>query len=107
MSTKKRAPWSFWTCIGAESLLKKLKKYILDQSKDGEFNPNQRVYVYSGDWPERVEVVKNFLIKDMGMKEENIDTSQRVGCVIGAHTGPEVCVVTFSGDPDELSLMND
>ena len=43
----------------------------------------------------------------MGMKEENIDTSQRVGCVIGAHTGPEVCVVTFSGDPDELSLMND
>ncbi len=92
---------------GQKAFLKKLKKYILDQSKDGEFNPNQRVYVYSGDWPERVEVVKNFLIKDMGMKEENIDTSQRVGCVIGAHTGPEVCVVTFSGDPDELSLMND
>ena len=43
----------------------------------------------------------------MGMEEKNIDTSQRLGCVIGAHTGPDVCVVTFSGDPDELSLMNE
>lgn len=92
---------------GQKAFLKKLKKYILEHSKDGKFNPNQRVYVYSGDWPERVDVVKNFLIKDMGMEEENIDTSQRLGCVIGAHTGPDVCVVTFSGDPDELSLMND
>ena len=50
--------------------------------------------------------MKEFLIKDMGMEEKNIDTSPRVGCVIGAHTGPDICVVTFSGDPDELSLMN-
>ena len=92
---------------GQKAFLKKLKKYILEHAKDGKFNPNQRVYVYSGDWPERVDVVKNFLIKDMGMEEKNIDTSQRLGCVIGAHTGPDVCVVTFSGDPDELSLMNE
>lgn len=92
---------------GQKAFLKKLKKYILEHSKDGKFNPNQRVYVYSGDWPERVALVKDFLIKDMGMEEENIDTSQRLGCVIGAHTGPEVCVVTFGGDPDELSLMNE
>lgn len=92
---------------GQKAFLKKLKKYILEHSKDGKFNPNQRVYVYSGDWPERVALIKDFLIKDMGVEEENIDTSQRLGCVIGAHTGPDVCVVTFSGDPDELSLMND
>ena len=92
---------------GQKAFLKKLKKYILEHSKDGKFNPNQRVYVYSGDWPERVALIKDFLIKDMGVEEENIDTSQRLGCVIGAHTGPDVCVVTFSGDPDELSLMNE
>lgn len=92
---------------GQKAFLKKLKKYLNEKSVGGAFNPNQRVYVYSGDWPERVSLVKDFLIKDMGMEEKNIDIDQRVGCVIGAHTGPEVCVVTFSGDPDELSLMNE
>ncbi|WP_068455960.1 DegV family protein [Aedoeadaptatus pacaensis] len=91
---------------GHKAYLKKLRKYMEEHSKGGVFNPNQRVYVYSGDWPERVAQVKEFLIKDMGMEEKNIDTSPRVGCVIGAHTGPDICVVTFSGDPDELSLMN-
>ncbi|MDY3118251.1 MAG: DegV family protein [Peptoniphilus sp.] len=92
---------------GQKAFLKKLRKYLEEHSKDGVFNPKQRVYVYSGDWLERVEVVKNFLIKDMGMDAKNIDTTPRIGSVIGVHTGPEVVAVTFSGDPDELSLVEE
>lgn len=91
---------------GEKSLLKKLKRYMNEKSKDGVFNPNQTVFVYTGDWPERLEVIRNFLIDEMGVKPENIDTRPRLAGIIGAHTGPEVVVVTFSGDPDDLAYVD-
>ena len=92
---------------GLKGLFKKLKNYMNSKSEGGVFNPNQTVYVYGGDWEERVDAIKRFLIDEMGVKEENIVTSLRVGSIIGAHTGPEIAIVTFGGVIDDLSLVPD
>ena len=90
---------------GVKGLLKKLKQYMNDKSENGVFNPNQTVYVYGGDWQERVDTIKQFLIDEMGVKEENVFTDLRVGSIIGAHTGPEIAIVTFGGGVDDLSIV--
>ncbi|MDD7363419.1 MAG: DegV family protein [Peptoniphilus sp.] len=91
---------------GKKSLFKKLRKYMREHCKDGVFDPNQTVYVYDGDWPGKVNELKEFFVEEMGVKEENVNTVDgRIGCIIGAHTGPEIIVATFSGDPDELSVL--
>lgn len=86
---------------GFNAFLRKVKEWGNKLSKEGKFNPNQTVVLCHGDWEEVALKTKEFFVEEMGVKEENVIIS-KLGCVIGAHTGPEAITIFFSGDPIEF-----
>lgn len=87
-----------------KSFFKKLKQKMNEYSKDGVFNPDQKVTIAHGQWPEMMEEAVNFLL-DMGVKRENIIEEEML-CVIGAHTGPEVFTIYYSQDPSTYEMYD-
>lgn len=85
-----------------KAYFKKLKTYMNKYSKDGVFNPDQKITIAHGQWPEMMEEAVNFLL-DMGVKRENI-IEEKILCVIGAHTGPEVFALYYSKDPGSYEM---
>ena len=85
-----------------KAYFKKLKTYMNKYSKDGVFNPDQKVTIAHGQWPEMMEEAVNFLL-EMGVKRENI-IEEEILCVIGAHTGPEVFALYYSQDPSSYEM---
>lgn len=85
-----------------KSYFKKLKTYMNKYSKDGVFNPDQKITIAHGQWPEMMEEAVKFLL-DMGVKRENI-IEEEILCVIGAHTGPEVFAIYYSQDPGSYEM---
>lgn len=89
---------------GFKAFLKKVNEWSNKLSKDGKFNPNQTVVLCHGDWEEVAFKTKEFFVEEMGVKEENVVISN-LGCVIGAHTGPEAITIFFSGDPGDIPFI--
>lgn len=90
---------------GLNAFLKKVSEWSNKLSKDGKFNPNQTIVLCHGDWEEVALKTKDFFVKDMGVKEENVIISN-LGCVIGAHTGPEAITIFFSANPKEIPYLS-
>ena len=84
---------------GSKGLFSKILESMNRLSKDGEFNPKQTVAICHGDWEEEALRLKEYLVKNAGMAEEDVMISF-IGPVIGAHTGPEILCVCFSTNPD-------
>lgn len=82
---------------GSKAFYKKLSEKMDKLSANGKFDKNQTVIIAHGRWTSEIEILKDYLINDMGILETNIVLSN-VGAVIGAHTGPEVLVVSFLSD---------
>lgn len=89
---------------GFKAFLKKVNEWSNKLSKDGKFNPNQTMVLCHGDWEEVAFKTKEFFVEEMGVKEENVVISN-LGCVIGAHTGPEAITIFFSGDPGDIPFI--
>ncbi|WP_425539639.1 DegV family protein [Microaceticoccus formicicus] len=84
---------------GSKGLFSKILENMNRLSKDGEFNPKQTIAICHGDWEEEALRLKEYLVKNAGMAEEDVMISF-IGPVIGAHTGPEILGVCFSTNPD-------
>ena len=89
---------------GFMAFLKKVSVWANKISKDGKFNPNQTVVICHGDWEEVALKTKRYFIEEMGVEAENVIIS-KLGCVIGAHTGPEAITIFFSADPKEKAYI--
>lgn len=89
---------------GFMAFLKKISVWANKISKDGKFNPNQTVVICHGDWEEVALKTKRYFIEEMGVEAENVIIS-KLGCVIGAHTGPEAITIFFSADPKEKAYI--
>lgn len=87
------------TVRGDKGFFRKLKTKLDKKSKDGKFNKDQTIFISHGQWEDMALKAKDFLVNEVGVKEENIVFS-RVGCVIGTHTGPEILIIAFSSDPE-------
>ena len=89
---------------GFMAFLKKVSVWANKISKDGKSNPNQTVVICHGDWEEVALKTKRYFIEEMGVEAENVIIS-KLGCVIGAHTGPEAITIFFSADPKEKAYI--
>lgn len=89
---------------GKKAFLNSLKKQANKLSKDGKFDPNQSVLICPADWDDMANETKEFFIKELGVKEENV-LIKELGCVITSHTGPGTLTIFFSSDPGELNIV--
>lgn len=83
---------------GRKAFFNKILENMNKLSSGGTFNPNQSIGINHGDWEDEAVRLKDFLVSETGIAEENVIISF-VGPVIGAHTGPEILCVFFSADP--------
>ncbi|MDO5690014.1 MAG: DegV family protein [Tissierellia bacterium] len=80
---------------GPKHIYSKICEWMIRRSEGGVVNTNQTFAICHGDWPQAAEGMKDALIRELGVPEENILISF-VGPVIGAHTGPEILCVFYS-----------
>lgn len=89
---------------GQKAFLKKLKQKMNYFSKDKQFFKDQTVVIAKGQWDEMTAMTKEFLINEMGINEANIEIVD-IGCVVSAHTGPEVITVFFTSDNTKYNIL--
>lgn len=79
---------------GKKALLKKMMEHLKMRCDHQTFPTDQTLAIVHGDWASMAEEVRDLMVDELNIPIEHI-AMQRMGPVIGAHTGPEILAILF------------